>query len=118
MLVYVKTRPICAGSMPDALDTARRATWPRMLALHILRHTNSLTMNVVIPPRKSRRIASHLKIVDVKKTKASLLRTDEPLVGDCQVRCPILKVDIVLVVPDETFGFAITADGGEARERL
>lgn len=62
-------------------------------------------------------MASHLMIIYVSKVKA-LLGTHEPLVSNCQICCPVLKVDIIFVVPDETVGFAVTAYSGKARERL
>lgn len=75
-------------------------------------------MNVVMPPRKSRRIASHLKTTVISQVESPFLKTDGPLIGDCQVRRSVLKVDIVLVVSNEAIDFAVTADSGQARERL
>ncbi len=43
---------------------------------------------------------------------------DAPLIGDSQVRGPILEIYIVLVVAEEALDFSITANGRQTRQGL
>ena len=106
--------------MPEALDTARIATWLKESLLEIRwGKLDGLTMNVVMPPRKSRRIASHL--LDRRprhRGNTNKFATDGPLISNRQISRPVFQVDVVFIVSDKAVNFAVATDSGQSGQRL
>ena len=106
--------------MPEALDTARIATWSGESLSEIRPgNLNVLTMNVVMPPRKSRRIASHLfERRPRHRGYTNRIATDGPLISNRQIRRSVFQVDVVFIVANKAVDFAVATNSGQSGQRL
>lgn len=80
------------------------------------RQRETVTKNTRIEPQASNRTASHLRSLIYQLQYSYMVERiiDPPLVGDRKEKRAVLKIDVVIVVPDEPRDLAVAADRREA----